>query len=119
VSDSSNVLINQIGYQKSYTGKPEKRFFRYLLSYDKAVIKEWAEWTIVKVLDLYNRIKSSEKLNHDIDKTTAEWEPDFSQCKYCPFSIACENDPGSRLWILKTKFEKSERRYDLFAQKEE
>lgn len=96
VSNTQNVYINKIGFQK--TLKPEEKFLRKPIGYSMPRLLEWQGETLpyyAKLLLMYAE--------------TGHWPPNFTSCegKYgnCPYyRNVCSADPSMRDFNLKKEF---------------
>ena len=95
--DTHNIWINKIGFQKSFAD--DKRFRRYLLSYDNDELKEWVEQATywAKQLIIYMQDGYYPRSNSTCNN--------FNGCRFRPI---CEATPSSRQYILQNLFHKGE-----------
>lgn len=92
-SNSDNIVVNKIGFQKSL--KPAERFQRFILTVSKARIREWLNNTIYWAMQY---MKYQEDNYYPMNLTSCD--------KYsgCIFRRICESDPDSREWKLDRDF---------------
>lgn len=91
--DVYNIQVNIVGLQKSL--RPEEKFQRPQVSFNKEVLDEWVD----------NTIWWTKMLIHHID--TGHFPMNFTSCdKYggCIYTDICATDPRSRLWKLERDF---------------
>jgi len=95
VTNSSRVIINKIGFQKSL--KPEEKFERKVLGYDIQRLIEWR----TEILPYYAKLLL-------MYAETGHYPPNFTNCesKYgkCSFCSVCEANPDDRERVIKDSF---------------
>jgi hypothetical protein len=91
--ECNTVVKNEIGFQSSY--KTADRLKRHVMNYPSALIEEWRENTVKKLLDFYYKSKDGMFLRN------------FSSCdRYgpCQFTELCYTIPEAREWKLRTRY---------------
>lgn len=100
VTDSSVVIKNDIGFQKTYG--PAQRFHRHVLNYTKAHLEEWRESVIYHGLELINFIEKDYFPMRE------------ASCWRCSYRQICEATPDAREYKKTSRF-KVGAPHDIFS----
>jgi hypothetical protein len=105
VSKLPNVIINQIGFQKSYSIKD--RMSRHLLNFPESKVQEWKQDTIFWAIDLVRHIREN---YYPKNRTSCH---KYGDCVYLPL---CLTTPENREFKIKQLY-KVMPKFDLMEKK--